>query len=241
VTARAPISFKTALARFKAECAEVTSNAGELEPADRAHLSRWADDSRAERLWQKVQSLAWPPIGAYEPLDGFIVTILVARRMAVSAEAFNRNLEKKIARRVRRMERAVRLEEFAKTWKGAAGDHAKAALAKSRAKMYEEDAQAWCKLAQKPIPQPPFLISRVDKRGSRKQRAFMQLVGKYLVDLCGRALDSEVAVLNDIAFDTREPTSPFQARSARRPTTRPARESATVDRSKTKNIVKSKR
>jgi hypothetical protein len=31
-------------------------------------------------------------------------------------------------------------------------------------------------------------------------------------------LDSEVAILNDIAFDTQEPTLPHQARSARRQT-----------------------
>jgi hypothetical protein len=46
------------------------------------------------------------------------------------------------------------------------------------------------------------------------------LIGEYLIELCGKALDSEVGVLNDIAFDTKEPTSAFQARSARRSTTR---------------------
>jgi hypothetical protein len=40
------------------------------------------DDDRAENVWQKIQNLAWGPVGSYEPMDGFIATVLVARRMA---------------------------------------------------------------------------------------------------------------------------------------------------------------
>jgi hypothetical protein len=68
-------------------------------------------------------------------------------------------------------------------------------------------------------------MRRVDRDGSRKQRVFMQIIGGFVTNLCGRALDSEVCVLNDIAFDTAEATTVFQARSARRPTTRQGRSS----------------
>ena len=53
----------------------------------------------------------------------------------------------------------------------------------------------------------------------------MQMMGRFVANLCGRALDSEVCILNDIAFDTAEATTVFQARSARRPTTRQGRSS----------------
>jgi hypothetical protein len=46
----------------------------------------------------------------------------------------------------------------------------------------------------------------------------MQAISVYIFKLCGKHLDSEVAILNDIAFDTQEPTLPHQARSARRQT-----------------------
>jgi hypothetical protein len=157
-------------------------------------------------------------------LDGFVVIALAARRLAESAEFFDELVEREKKRRARHLERAVQLDALAKIWRdNAAIDHPKAVLALDRAKLYEEEAQVWRRLALKPIGTKPFLVSRVNKSGSRRQRAFMELVGKRLRDLCGRFLDSEVATLNDIAFDTAEPTSPFQARSARRPTTRGTR------------------
>jgi hypothetical protein len=127
-------------------------------------------------------------------------------------------------RRARDLNRAQQLEAFAKFWKDVGNcDDPRAGLALKRAKMYEEEARGLRKLALKPLRRWSFLTSRVDRGGSRKQRVFMQIVGKHVMDLCGRALDSEVCVLNDIAFDTIEPTSVFKARSARRPSTRQAR------------------
>ncbi len=221
---RVPISFKSALARFRGQCDEVAPQAGALDAADQAHLARWADDDRAERVWRKIQSLAWDPVGSYNPLEGFIPMILVARQLATSADATDRIALRHRMRCARHLERAERLEALAKTWKEIAdSDDPRAVLALKRAEMYEEEAQAWRRLAQKPLPARPFLTSRVDRDGSRKQRAFMQLTGDYLKDLCGRSLDSEVAALNDIAFDTPDATSTFKARSARRPTTRQGR------------------
>ena len=71
------LSFRLAAAQFRDECRE-------LDAADAAHLDRWVNDPRAEAVWRKVKSLAWAPIRSYDPLDGFILTVLIARRMAES-------------------------------------------------------------------------------------------------------------------------------------------------------------
>jgi hypothetical protein len=220
LSTRLPISFRSALARFNTERAEF----GELTSAQRDHLARWADDDRAERFWKKIQSLAWGPIGSYDPLDGFIAHILVAKSMADMVQLSEFLIERHRERSARHLERACQLEALAKAWMEISGsNHPNAELALKRAKQHEEEAKAWRKLAQKPLRRAPFLISRIDKSGSRKQRAFMQLVGEYIIDLCGRPLDSEIAMLNDIAFDTTEATNAYQARSARRSTTRKGR------------------
>jgi hypothetical protein len=224
MTVRLPISFKCALTRFKALCDSVIPEAGELDSADQGHLARWADDDRAEKVWQKIQNLAWGPIASYDPLEGFIVSVLVARRMANTVHLSEHIRERQKKLRARHLDRARQLEELAKVWKEIGqSNHAKAALALQRATRHEEEAQLWRRLSDKPPRRRLFHVSRVDRSGSRQERAFMQLMGKYIIDLCGRPLDSEVAILNDIAFDTQEPTSAFRARSARRPTTRKGR------------------
>jgi hypothetical protein len=215
---RVAISFRSALSRFTSQLLS------ELPPAQQDHLARWADHDQAEKIWEKIQRLAWGPVGSYDPLDGFIAMILAAKFMADSIKASKLLIEIRKERSVLCVERARQLEELAKTWRAIAdSNHPKAELALNRANQHEHEAQGWRKLAHKPRPSPPFLISRIDKSGSRNQRAFMQLVGRYIIDLCGRPLDSEVAMLNDVAFATAEPTSVFQARSCRRPTTRKAR------------------
>jgi hypothetical protein len=224
VATRSPISFKRALANFKTEIDRIEPEAGKLDSDDKNHLKRWREDYRAEQVWQKVQRLAWGPAESYDPLDGFIASILAARRMAEAIPIANRMRERHRNRSVRHLERARQLEELAKTWKMIADSkHPNAMLALNRAKQYEDEAQWWRMLSQKPPPEPLFKISRKDRGGSRKQRAFMQLVGEYIIQICGKALDSEVAILNDIAFDTQEATSAFQARSARKSTTQRGR------------------
>lgn len=221
---RISISFRQALAHFEAQCAEVASAVGELEVADRSHLARWADDDRAERVWSKIQSLAWGPMGPLDPLDGVILAVLLARRMVESIEMHDVVARRHNQRRARHRERAEQLDALAATWRNTWNvSDPRAAYALNRARMHQKEANAWRALSQKPSPTRKFVGSRMNVGGSRKQKAFMQAIGTFLMDLCGRALDSEVAILNDIAFDTPEATSVFQARSARRPTTREGR------------------
>jgi hypothetical protein len=198
-----------------------------LTPSHRHQLPRIAHDDRAEAIWQKIQKLAFQPIGSFEPLEGFIPMVLMARRAAESAQSTNRIIRRHQGRCVRHLRRAQQLEALAKVWEEMVdGDDPRSELALKRAKAHEREAQLWRKLAERPPPPRPLPVSRVDRNGSRKQRLFMQLIGEVIANLCGRPLDSEVSVLNDIAFDTAEATTVFRARSARRPTTRQGRSSA---------------
>jgi hypothetical protein len=217
------LSFITALAQFRDECRQI----GELDDSDLAHFDRWARDHRAEAVWRKVKLLAFGPIGSYDPLEGFIPSILVARRMAESIPTFLRLHDRQKRRNAHFDRLANQAADLARTWSDVAGSsHKYAPLAAKRAKFYEEDSRVLQAMANRSPRQLPFLVSRVDRNGSQKQRAFMQLVGKYMINVCGRPLDTEVAILSDIAFDSKEATQPYQARSARRQTTRAARASS---------------
>jgi hypothetical protein len=107
------MSFTCALARFETECARIEV----LDSADRDHIARWADDDRSETVWQRIQKLAWGPVETYDPLDGFIAIILVARRMADSISILPRIDERSKIRSARHLERAHDLEALAKAWK----------------------------------------------------------------------------------------------------------------------------
>jgi integrase len=164
-----------------------------------------------------------PPGGKTDPLDTVIPIVPLARRSAESAP----NPSSVIARHKERSEqyrrRAQLLDELVRAWRDLAkGDHPRSKRALGRAKQYGEEARGWRKLSERPAPKRHYL-SRIDRSGSRKYHFFMKAVGEYLKFLCGRAMDVQTAVLNDIAFDTLEATTVFQARSARRPTTRELR------------------
>ena len=222
MSTRSPIRFKTALDRFRAE--SINPAAGPFDASDLSHLNRLAADNRAEAVWRKIQNLAWGPIGTYDPLDGFILSILVMRRIAESIPILFRRIGREKRQSALFKDRVRYSEELAKFWRWMGNSPRKDAKRfHTRAEFYDEEARLFRKLAAKPPRGLPFLISRVDKNGSQRQRAFMQSVGQFLIQLCGRPLDGEVAILNDIAFDTQEATSIHQARSARRQTTRTGR------------------
>jgi hypothetical protein len=234
------LSFQDALARFKAECDQVVPTAGHLDAADKAHLARLVNDPRVPRLWEKLQSLARSPIGNSEPLEGVIPAMLAARRAAELAQAPSRMIESHRRRCARHLARAQHLDELAGLWRNMAdADDPRRPLALERARTYEEEARVWRRLGNRPLPKSLSTITRIDRRGSRKQKTFMKLMSDFLQIFCRKPLDLEVAILNDIAFDTTEATTPYQARSARRSTTvsgrasrQEARESRTQKRHK---------
>jgi hypothetical protein len=230
---RALTSFKTELARIKAEFAQVEPKAGKLDSDDEQHLARWEIDDRAEDVWKTIQINAFGPIPCgpnptFEPLDGFIVAVLLARRAADNIDNVYRQQR---TRRARYLELAENAERFAKFYKTVLSEpppipsiaHKKVRL---RAEIYESDAKMMRKLAGKA---PKALrISREDRKGSRRRVAFMSSISEFISILCGKPLDNVVAILTDIAFPGREATSLEQVRSARRDTTR-------IERSKTRN------
>ena len=221
---RALVSFKTMVSRFRAECAAIEPQHGKMSKEDIDHLARWENDPRAELIWQKIQRFTWGPIGSYDPLDSFIPCVLLARRMAETASMLDVIKRKYAARAADRRKLADAAERLAKFWrKETIGDHPLAKIAVKRMRFFEQEANAQRKLSERVPGAPPFHVSRLDRNGSRLQRVFMQVVGQRLIDLCRRPMDVEVAALNDIAFDTSEATSPYQARSARRPTTNQGR------------------
>jgi hypothetical protein len=214
------LSFRGALARFRDECRQI----GELDAADLDHLDRWGCADSAEEVWKKIKSLAFSPIQTYDPLDGFIISVLTARRCAESIPAFKRLDEVHKYRSACFDERADQAAQMAAYWSEVAhGEDRLAPLASKRANFYKQEASVFRAMTKRTRRARPFLISRLNRNGSQKQRAFMQLVSKWMIDVCGRPLDAEVAILNDIAFDTKDATHPHQARSARRETKRAAR------------------
>jgi hypothetical protein len=239
--ARVPITFAEALIRFCDECTKAIPEGSVFDAADRDHLQRWLDDHRHKAVWQKVQSVAFGPIGSFEPLDGFIPFVLLARRIAESAKTNQKYSERHRNYRSAQLTRAEQLESLAAVWNSmVVGDDPRSQFALKRSQAHKEEARAWRKLSQKPLPTSRLAVSRVDRNGSRKQRIFMGMIGSLLKILCGRALDTELAVLNDIAFNTEEATTVFQARSARRSTTRQGRLNADENTRKKKLRGKNK-
>jgi hypothetical protein len=201
MSTRQPISFGTNLNRFLDECDSLGPQHGRLDAGDLDHLTRWASDHRAEAVWRTIQKLAWDPIGIYDPLDAFIVTVLIARQMAESIPLSLRTAERRESQSQRYEQFARESEERVKFWSSVgSGNHPKSASALNRADFHRREARLMRAFAASPLRKPPFMISRVDINGSRKQRAFMEVMSKYMYDLCGRHLDSEVAILTDIAF-----------------------------------------
>jgi hypothetical protein len=216
---RVQITFREAIDRFLANCTPAGQD-GPIFDADQAHLDRWAKDSRGEAVWRKVQKFAPPNVEKLDVLDTFILTVLLARRAAESVGAPKRLVQRHRESAAISLKRARQLEALARVWRDLAkAGHAKAREALVRAKTHEEEARGWRRAAERAAPKRRWSLSRVDRSGSRKHRFFMQSIGEQISKLCRRPLDGEIAILNDIAFDTSEATTVFQARSARRPTT----------------------
>jgi hypothetical protein len=222
MSARVPVTFRESLDHFVELCTPDGCKSVNFEVADQAHLDRWANDDRADEIWQKIQKLL-PPWFKLDPLDTIIPMVLVARISAQSAPNPKSIIDSHKRRSKQYLKRAEQLEELARVWRDAAkANHPGSKGALERAKAHEQEARGWRKASQKVVAKRR-LLSRIDKSGSRKHRFFMKAVGEWIEKVCGRPLDGVTAVLNDIAFDTPEATTVFQARSARRPTTREAR------------------
>jgi hypothetical protein len=234
---RALTSFKTELARVKAEFARVEAKAGKPDADDEQHLARWAIDDRAEEVWKTIQIHAFGPTScganrALDPVEAFVVSVLLARRAADNSDNVYRQWQQRRARYLEFAENAERLSKFYRTAMSEpppipSTAHKKLRL---RAEIYERDAKMMRKLAVKATK--GLRITREDRKGSRRRVAFMSSMSHLTSILCAKPLDNVVAILTDIAFPRREATSLEQVRSARRDTTRLRRSKPRIGRKK---------
>jgi hypothetical protein len=165
---RLPVTFQAALARFKAECRQAAPNGDVVfDAADQGHPKRWADDPRAEAVWQKIQSLAWGPVGTFDPLDSFIFLVLGVRRGAETAQTNTQLTQKHRQRRAQQLQCAVQLEALSRVWKDMARGNDPRSNSPSNALICnKEEAHAWRKLSKKPPSQrdSPCVSYRVRSR-----------------------------------------------------------------------------
>jgi hypothetical protein len=189
-------SFKGALAAYPTTShpADSTRKPPRLSPADRAHLKRWADDERADKVWSTINSAAQKR-GRVIPDRFFIQEILGARGIAESL-----NHRRKHRDQYRKY--AAQMERDAKTLRQRLpngitlipnGDELAQKL-DDAARTYRDYAAVSRNL--------PGVIKWT--RESRARHVFISQVSNNLHGITGRWLDYEVAVLTEIAFDEPE-------------------------------------
>lgn len=173
--------------------------------AIRQHLTRWRDDYRAEEVWQKIRAKS-DCISA----DEFI-------RAVVSARCDAAGLIHRINSYVSRRAHSISFHK-AKMAKALASTQSLSEIADVL-----DDAAADFRVIDRDLDElPANVITRKNQAGSLTRRIFYRTVGDFLYKKCGRLMDTDVAVLADIAFPGSE-NSPDQVRAARRSTTSGAR------------------
>jgi hypothetical protein len=192
-----PESFKAALISY--------SDPG-LTTDQKAHLQRWADDDRADEVWQSIERAAQKNKKLL-PEGFFIGEILAAKRVAIS-------IGHRWKYRERYRKQAEQMERIAKFLR----EPRPAGIppyppATELARMLDEAAHNF---------RGEVAISRdlpgVVKFGrqSKPPTVFMTMVSNDLNNITGCWLDKEVAVLTEIAFDSPDVIDPDDARWARR-------------------------
>jgi hypothetical protein len=190
--------------RLSAELKKSGWNAG-----TRKHIKRWADDDRADEIWERIESAAQAK-GTPLPAWFFIQEILSARRVAllINKRQTQRGLYRKMAARM--IEVAAFLDAQPPDGGPPPIPHGPrlALELKDAAKDLEqhEAAVSWVTPGQ-------VKVSRSNR--DRVRVAFTSMVSGQLQRATGRWLDAEVAVLTEIALNVRDITID-QVRSVRR-------------------------
>ena len=182
-----------------------------LDAGTRKHIKRWADDDRADEVWERIESAAQAN-GTPLPRWFFIQEILSARRVALLID--KRQTQRSFYRNI-----AAQMIEVAAFLGAQPPDGgpppiphgARLALElKDSAKHLEqhEAAVSWATPGQ-------VKVSRSNR--DRVRVAFTSMVSTELQRVTGRWLDAEVAVLAEIALNVRDITVD-QVRRSRRAT-----------------------
>jgi hypothetical protein len=213
---------------FKAALAIELRNAS-LDATTRRHLKRWAEDDRADEVWDKIKRAAQEQ-GTLLPARFFIGEILSARRVAEL-------IDQRRAQRNRYREVATQMEEIAIFLREPQRQGGPppipfgvplARMLKDAAKLLRDEAAAsWSTPGQ-------IKVSRSNR--DRVREAFTSMVSNDLKRITGRWFDQDVAVLAEIALNVRDITDD-QVRWARQPPARGSR----AKRSTTDNLKFRKR
>ncbi len=189
-------SFKRALAVYATTShpADGTSSPPRLSAADRAHLKRWADDERADEVWNTIKGAA-KKRGRVIPERFFIQEVLGAREIATSI-----NHRRKYRERYRK--HAARMAEIAKVLRERLPNGLLLIpTGEELAKRLDEAARAY---------RDYVAVARYEDRGlkwtrqSKPPHIFMRLLSNDLKGVTANWLDDEVSVLAEIAFDEPE-------------------------------------
>jgi hypothetical protein len=185
-------AFKAALVSY-AETSHPASEDGRpprLTPSDIAHLKRWADDDRADEVWNTISRAAQEhrtPL----PVPFFIQEVLGARDIAQSLNHRRKHRERYRKRAAQMVEIAkVMREPLPNGWLLIPSGAELARMVDDAAQRYREYVAASRNL--------PGVIKWT--RESKPAHVFMSLLSNDLNGTTGRWLDHEVAVLTQIAF-----------------------------------------
>jgi hypothetical protein len=193
-----PKSFKAVLRSFE--------ESSDLGSDNRAHIRRWADDNRAEELWNKIKRAAQKN-NLLLPAKYFIQEILAARRVAMGI-GHRGKLRESYRNAADDMERVAKFLRQPHPY-GMPAYPTGTELARKL-----DDAASYHRKVVEPTRDIPGVLQF--SRKSRPHMIFMNMVGNDLKGLTGRWLDEEVAVLTEIAFDSTDVIDTDAARWARR-------------------------
>lgn len=187
-------SFKAILAAYPSTPHPAGGLLRRLSRADVAHLNRWADDERADEVWNTIDSAA-KERGILLPARFFIQEVLGARDIATSI-----NHRRKYRERYRK--HAARMVEIAKVLRERLPNgFLLIPTGEELAERLDEAAQTY---------RDYVAVARNAARGMKWTRqskpihVFMSLLSNDLKGITRKWLDYEVAVLTEIAFDKPE-------------------------------------
>jgi len=179
-----------------------------LTTAEGAHLQRWAEDDRAEEVWQAIERAAQENNKLLLSAACFICQILAIKRVARAMDHLRKD-------RVRIRKHAEEMERKAKflLMPDPLGMPPIFPRSGELARLLRDAAAAF-----RGAVAPTQYVPGVGKtsRESDAPAIFMSQVGHYLKETTGQWLDNQVAVLTEIAFEDLGLVDAEQTQRARR-------------------------
>jgi hypothetical protein len=190
-------SFMAALSRYKKT---------DLSSDNQAHLQRWADDPRAEEVWQTITRVSQKNKKVVSA-QYLIVEILGARRVAM---AIGQRRKYREAYR-KKADEMVRLAKFLRRPDPVGMPPYPPGM--KLAQMLD-DAAGYFRRKVELTRNIPDVVKF--SRKSKPRMIFLSMVGNDLKQITGSWLDEQVGVLAEIAFDAPDVIDAEVARQARR-------------------------